>query len=276
VGTGPAEAVVAIPRDYEVEVAIAQAPLSWPPDELRITGVTHVAFFTTIARFHDDCGPGATKALYQRSSAEDGVHVFAVARTGAVPRDECGQPRVEGWEFWIVGSEAVWPTEGYAPDALGASGLTSNVSNAVGFLGGVLTRTIPYEACEFRRDGTPVPPWCLLRYTPETATLRGTVRDAGCGGAPIGSVTLRLTELDRSPARIRTASSTRAGEFLIGALEPGIPHLLLARAPSSVVEGVPVEVYGPHADTLTFMSGQRLAYDIQLERLIPCGQPPAH
>jgi hypothetical protein len=274
-GTEPAEAVVAIPRDYEVEVAINQSPIDWPPDELRITGVKHVAFFTTIARFHDECGPGATRTLYERSSAEDEAHVFAVAKAGAVPRDECGQPRVEAWEFWIVGSVAAWPTEGYAPGALGTSSLTSNVTNAVGFLGGVLTRTVPYEACRFRSDGTPVPQYCMLRYTRETVTLSGTVRDGGCGGAPIGSVTLRMTELDRNPARIRTASGTRAGDFRIGALEPGIPHVLEVRVPPILVDGVPIDVYSPYTDTLTFTPGQQAGYDIQLERLTPCGQPPS-
>jgi hypothetical protein len=274
-GKEPAEAVVEIPRDYEVEVDITQSPAYWPPDELRITGVKHVPFFTTIARFYDDCGSSATRTPYERSSAEDEAHLFAIGKPGAIPRGGCGQPVVETWEFWIVGSEAAWPTAGYSPGALGESGLTSNVTNAVGFLGGVLTKTIPYEACEFRSDGTPVPEYCRLRYTRETATLSGTVREQGCRGAPIGSVTVQLAELDRNPARIRTAFGTRAGQFLIGALESGIPHVLQARAPPGFADGEPIEVYGPHTDTLTFMPGEQVEYDIHLERLTPCGQPPS-
>jgi hypothetical protein len=274
-GKEPAEAVVEIPRDYEVEVDINQFPTHWPPDELRITGVPHVPFFTTIARFYDVCGSSETRTPYERSSADDQAHLFVIGKPEVIPRGGCGRPVVESWEFRIVGSTAAWPTAGYSPGALGESSLTSNVTNAVGFLGGVLTKVIPYEACEFRSDGTPVPNYCRLRYTTETVTLSGTVREQGCRGAPIGSVTVQLTEMDRAPARIRTVFSTRAGAFLIGALEPGIPHLLQARAPSGFADGEPIDVYGPHTDTLTFIPGQQGEYDIHLERLTPCGQPPS-
>jgi hypothetical protein len=181
-----------------------------------------------------------------------------------------------------VGSEAAWPAgAGYSPGGLGESGGTSNVTNAVGFLGGVLTKTIPYEYCEFRSDGAPVPPYCLLRYGPATATVSGTVTEPLCVGA-LDSVTVRLSELDRDPARIRTVLTTRTGQFLIGALEPGIPHALSVRAPQVPIDSVFdtrawryvytewTDVHTLHADTLTFMPGQRLEYAVQLARLFPC------
>jgi hypothetical protein len=142
----------------------------------------------------------------------------------------------------------------------------------VGFLGGVLTKVIPYEECQFVSAGAPVPDYCRLRYTPETATLSGSVRDSGCRGGPLDSARVRLREMDRDPARIRTAFSTRAGEFLIGALEPGIPHFLEAQAAPVIVNGEPIEAYGTYTDTLTFLPGQRVAHDIRLVRLAPCDQ----
>jgi hypothetical protein len=254
-GKEPAEAVVEIPGDYEVEVAINQY---YGYDSLRITGVKHVPFVTMIAHFYDLCGSSVAWIQYKTRWADDEPHVMAIGRFPSQirARPGCGVVQViENWELWIVGSEAAWPAGGYSPSGLGESGWTSNVTNAVGFLGGVLTKVIPYEDCEFQSHGAPVPHYCLLRYNPETATLSGTVSETRCGDGPIDSVTVQLTEMDREPARIRTVLSNQAGEFLIGALEPGIPHLLRAST---------------HTDTLTFTPGQQVEYDIDL----PCSEPP--
>jgi hypothetical protein len=193
----------------------------------------------------------------------------------------------ERWDVTIVGSGAAWPAgEGYAAGGLGETSLTSNVTNGVGFIGGVLTKVIPYEECEFRDDGAPVPFYCVLRYNPETATVSGTVSETRCGDGPIDSVTVQMTELDRDPARIRPVLSTRSGEFLIGALEPGIPHALWVRAPLIPTDSVFdvrqfryvyiawKDSHTLHTDTLTFLPGQRMEYDIGLERLTSCGEPP--
>jgi hypothetical protein len=281
-GKEPAEAVVEIPHDYQVEVAINQVPHLQDTDELRITGVKHLPFLTVATHFYDDCGSDVWTAHEGGRSAADEAYAIAITKEGSLARSGCGVPLVEKRELWIAGSEMAWPAGGYAPDALGDSNWTSNVTNAVGFLGGVLTKVIPYEDCEFRSDGAPVPPYCLLRYGPETATVTGTVREPLCVG-PLDSVTVRLSELDPDPARIRTVLTTRAGEFLIGALEPGIPHALWVRAPQVPIDSVFdlrafryvytewTDVHTLHTDTLTFMPGQRLEYAIQLARVFPCG-----
>jgi hypothetical protein len=239
---------------------INQSPY-WPPDELQVTGVKHLVFVMTIAHFYDLCGSSVARNVYERSSADDEAHVIAIRKPTVYAREGCGQAVVENWEVWIVGSKAAWPVRAqYSPQGLGESGRTSNVTNAVGFLGGVLTKVVPYEYCGFQSDEAPVPQYCVLRYNQETATLTGTVRETGCRDGPIEGATVQLTEMDRDPARIRTVRSTRAGEFLIGALEPGIPHFLRARAP----DGEPIYVYGTHTDTLTFTAGQQVQYDISL------------
>jgi hypothetical protein len=250
-GKEPAEAVVEIPRDYEVEVAISQYH---DYDSLRITEVKHVPFVTMIAHFYDDCGSSVAWKQYRMTWGDDEAYVTAIEVFRVIPRPGCGAYVIEKWELWIVGSEAEWPArEVYSPDGLGASGMASNVTNAVGFLGGVLTKLIPYESCRFQSAGAPVPDYCRLRYNQETATVSGTVRGTGCGDGPIDSASVQLTELDRDPARIRGVLSNQTGEFLIGALEPGIRHLLRA---------------GTHTDTLTFTPGQQLEYDIDL----PCSE----
>lgn len=285
-GKEPVEAVVEIPRDYEVEVAVGQERRRWPPDELRITGVKHLPFLTTATYFYDSCGSSMTRTRYAGRSADDETHLIAIGKPEVTPRSACGLPIVPNRELWIVGSEAAWPAGGYSPSALGESGRTSNVTNAVGFLGGVLTKVIPYEDCEFQSDGAPVPDYCLLRYGRETATVSGTVSETRCVG-PLDSVTVQLTEMDREPARIRTVLSNRAGEFLIGALEPGISHFLWVRAPPIPIDSVFdlrrfsyvytewEDIHTLPTDTLTFMPGQQVEYDINLQRLTPCSQTPA-
>jgi len=278
-GTDPAEAVVEVPRDYEVQAAIGR----WGgTDQLRITGVKHLPFLTVSTYYYDDCGSDVRRIQDGGRSAEDETYAIAVTKQDIPSRYGCGVPVPEKREIWIAGSETPWPAGGYAPGALGESGSTSNVTDGVGFLGGVLTKVIPYEDCEFRSDGAPVPPYCLLRYGPETATVTGTVREPLCVG-PLDSVTVRLSELGRDPARIRTVLTTRAGGFLIGALEPGIPHALWVRAPQVPIDSVFdtrawryvytewTDVHTLHTDTLTLMPGQRLEYAIQLARLFPCG-----
>jgi hypothetical protein len=285
-GKEPAEAVVEIPRDYEVEVAINQVRGRFATDSLRITGVKHLPFLTTATYFNDGCGSSMTRTRYAARSADDETQLMAITKPQVTPGIGCGPLWVANRELWIVGSEAAWPAGGYSLGALGEPGRTSNVTNAVGFLGGVLTKVIPYEYCEFQSDGAPVPDYCLLRYNPGTATVSGTVSETRCRDGPIDSVTVRLTEMDKDPARIRTVLSNGAGEFLIGALEPGIPHFLWVRAPPipsdsifdlrtfSYVYTEWEDIHTLPTDTLTFTPGQQVEYDIDLERLTLCGQPP--
>jgi len=281
-GKEPAEAVVEIPYDFDVEVAIDQRRDWSDADSLRVMGVKHLPFVTTTARYADSCGTGATTSPNRPSSADDGVHLRTIQPPPIAERPGCGPYLVENRTLWIVGSAVAWPTGGYSPDALGDSGWTSNVTHAVGFLGGVLSKVIPYEDCRFETGGAPVPQYCRLRYDRTTALVTGTVREPLCYGL-LDSVTVRLTELDRDPARVRTVLTSRAGEFLIGALEPGVPHALSVRAPQVPVDSVfdPrafryvytewADVHTRHADTLTLTPGQRLEYGIQLARLFPCG-----
>ncbi len=285
-GKEPAEAVVEIPRDYEVEVAINQVRAQGETDELRITGLKHLPFLTMATHFYDLCGSSGVGTGYKGRSADDETHLIAIEKPEVTPRIACGSPIVPNRELRIVGSEAAWPAGGHSPGALGESGGTSNVTNAVGFLGGVLTKVIPYEDCEFHSEGAPVPDVCLLRYNRETATVSGTVSETHCGDGPLDSVTVQVSEIGRDPARVRTVLSNEAGEFLIGALEAGIPHVFSARAPLVPIDSLPqpwttqykyvewADFHTLHNDTLTFIPGQQLEYEISLQRLTPCTEPP--
>jgi hypothetical protein len=283
-GEEPAEAVVEIPLDFEVEVGIHQRHAWYLADSLWVTGVKQLPFVTEIAHFYDECGSSQVRTPYKRSSADDEAHRMTIQKPVVSSRTGCGVFLVENWQLWIMGSEAAWPAAGYSPGAIGGSGQTSNVTNAVGYLGGALTKVIPYEYCQIVSYAAPVPDYCRLRYNSETATVTGTVSETRCGDGPVDSATVRLTEMDRDPARIRPVLTDRAGKFVIGALQPGIPHFLWARAPRVPTDSVPTffgwvytawkDVYTIPTDSLTFIPGQQLEYDIYFERLTPCSEPP--
>lgn len=283
-GKEPSEAVVEIPRDYDVEVSINQ--FFWVKDTVQTTGVKYVPFVTATTYFYDDCGPGTTRGQYQGDSAVAETYLIPTQKPEVKARFGCGLPLFQHRDLFIVGSEAAWPTGGYTAGAIGESGRTSNVTNAVGFLGGVLSKIIPYEDCVFQRGTAPVPQYCRLRYNSETATLAGTVRETLCGDGPRDSVIVQLTEMDQDPARIRKVLTTRAGTYEIGALEPGIRHFLWVRAPPVPSDSVFdlrtfswvytdwKDVHTLPTDTLTFLPGEHRQYDIDVERLTPCSDPP--
>ena len=179
-------------------------------------------------------------------------------------------------ELWLVGSDSTWPSGSqYSPGGLGTAGLVSDVTNAVGFVGGVLTKLLPYESCTFVDSGTPPPSYCELHYDRTSASLAGRVRETRCSDGPIASVTVQLTDLDQDPAEIRSYVTGADGAYGISALVPGIRYALKVRAkPIPVFGSGEIDIYTLRYDTLTFAPGEQRAYDVDLQRLTPCDQKP--
>jgi hypothetical protein len=285
-GKEAAEADVEVPRDYEVRLEIDPGHPPGARDRVWVTGLNHLPFVKATAHYDGGCGPSTVPIPYDRVSDDDETHGIAIEKQSATIQDDCGRGWVTKRELWLVGSEAEWPTSGYSQTALGESARTSNVTNAVGFLGGVLTKVIPYDDCEVWRSGMQEQQYCVLRYTSETATVRGITTETYCNDGPIDSVTVRLTEIGRDPARVRTVFTAEDGEFVFGAMEPGVPHELWARAPQVPTDSVfdPwtfsyeytawTDIYTIPTDTLTFTPGEELEYDLHFERSTPCGEPP--
>jgi hypothetical protein len=257
------EAVVQVPPDYDVEVWLAQAG-SGQSDSLRVAGLKHLGLVIGIKRYHDGC---IERVPLWVGSAGSEVHTIAISTVFRPPAGQQCFGSLVKTELLVVGSGAAWPSrEESSVFRLGVPDVPSSISNAVGFLGGVLTKLIPYdEVCLI--EGVPPPKGhCRLRYNASSVTLRGTVRDALCGGDGIGGATVRLRELDpESPGspQVRLSRSSTSGEFRIYPLEAGRRYALSVTR----VTTDPLVQYQEHTDTLRFAPGEHANYDVGLRRL---------
>jgi hypothetical protein len=270
-GETPSEAVVQIPPDFQAEVWLSQALLGGS-DILRLTGLRHVAFAGATTYFFDACGPGAERISFPYTSADADLQQIVVVKR-LQSRTGCGVPAVERRELRVVASGAPWPTgQTYSTSGLGVPDGSSSVTNSLGFLGGVLTRTIPYENCVIETVG-PSSGHCILRYDAASATLRGTVKDASCGGGPVVRAAVVLREINpEQPGRpkLRTTVSNLAGTFEIGALEAGRRYRLTIRRLSP--EGF--DEFQEYADSLAPAPGERATRTAELRRVDPCPKQP--
>ena len=181
----------------------------------------------------------------------------------------CIDPIVEKREMLVVSSGAEWPSGlDYATGRLGLVDSLSNISNSMGFIGGVLTRSLPYESCEIEST-PPSSDYCRLRYDASSATLRGALTDITCADQPVVSANIRLREIDPpsgTPRRIRSTLSDHSGEYEIGALEGAKRYALSIRRNGPGV----IDAYSEYTDTLEFAPGEVMTRDIGLQRLVSC------
>ena len=271
-GAEASEAIIEVPPVYGVEVWISQQP-SWP-DYLRLDGVDRVPFAWGRAYYYNQCTTSAHDSTFRVPRPDGGVYQIAIKRHSIPPIGACPTARVTSREVWAVASRSEWPTAGVlSPYGLNVAPEASNISNAVGFVGGIFSTRVPYESCEFV-GGRNVAMHCVLRYGPESARISGTVTETRCGRGPIDSVTVTLRELDREPEptrRIRETMTTPGGRFEVGALEPGMRYDVRVRAKPFIVPFVGiVESHTIHTDTIEFAPGEDRSYDVSLEWVDPC------
>ena len=260
-GHEESSAVIEIPPDYSVEVWLAQER-SQQDDLVRITGLEHLGLVLVIIHLRDACGPDVQRNLFDtRAPSTDGIMVPISARPRGT-RENCGSPQISSREILIVGSGEEWPS-GFdnSPSALGVADAPSNVSNAVGFLGGVLTKLLPYETCRID-SREPTGEHCKLRYDALSATLLGTVVSS-CGNSPVADASVELRELDPDrPAapKVRPTRTDHSGRFDIHALEAERRYAISVWRLSS--EGA--DEFLEYTDTLQFAPGEDAAYEAAL------------
>lgn len=260
-----ATADITIPPAYHVELSITKQ-LRFA-DELRVTGVKHLPFVAQVISFQDGCGSAVDTVWYKATPGADAGFTIPIEDSVGTRADGgCGPPRVLGRYFWMVGSDSEWPGGVPWAGSLGASSLSTNVENAVGFVGGVFTRFFPYGECRFETASPTSPQICTLNYDLSSASLEGTVSETRCGRGALDSATVALTQLDADPAEVRTFLTTPDGHYWIAALVPGTRYALEVSGKGSGG----IQVYSTVQDTLTFTRGERRERDFGLHWLPSC------
>lgn len=253
-----AETAVEIPPDYDLEVWVGQ---SGEQDLLHVRGLGHVGPMFVLTHFQDGCGSDVARtAVFVPSGAADSRLIPLRRDFGA--RTGCGATVVLWQDVWIAGSGEPWPEGPDGPGALGVLDLPRTISNAIGYIGGVLTRSIPYERCTI--VGTAPPEHCVLRYDEGWATLSGLVYNGRCAALPLSGASVTMRELDpENPAqpRIRPTTTGFTGRFMIRGLLPNRRYELTVqrRGPT------PLTDFYDHTDTLRFAVAESRSYDVPLE-----------
>jgi hypothetical protein len=261
-----AQAVVRIPRDYDLEVWVNRYG-----SYVRAEDLKQVAFVFWDTYYYDGCHTSRffRKIQYVAAGGDSLAQMVPIPDyRKELPVCDLRGVTITRQDAQVVGSDAPWPYgQDYSAWRLAPDSAASNVTGALGFLGGVLTKWTRAEGCAL-----PGPPatYCKLRYDSTTATLRGTVSSA-CA-IPPDSVHITLQELASPPGellRTRFGILDPAGSYDIGALRPGIPHQL------TIAVGDTTGRYHPRFfqvvyDTLQFTAGRVTTHYATLERIGPC------
>ena len=290
-GEPTAEAVVSVPTGFVLTVSFHQSSSPKDQDFARVSGVSYLPFSQQIRFFSDGCGSGVDTLSYRATHGDNGTVTLrpiedTVGRRG---KGECGIPVVTRRHLWVAASDSSWPAPQFSPVlGLGATERASNVTNALGFLGGVVTTEVPYNVCTFAAQtkwpsgtssGIPgpkqkyFPDWCELRFDSVAATSSGRVIETRCGDGPVKDATVRFTELDDS-ARTQFAMTAADGAFEFGALKPGVRYNVYVHAKLQPSLSQFTNIYSAVDDTVTFSPGEHRTGDLYIERQIPCNQTP--
>lgn len=290
-----------VPEDVEeIVVQISQAPvLASTPST---NGVLRPLTSERLAMVHVIHSPPCPVirgplAVYQplpaMNSTEVSERVVNIARE-MFPRQPneiaCELPfRFRWWDVFVVLTGSPWPHDpGWSsPEAL-LPGAGSNVTNGTGFLGGIITRTVPFETCYvigLSRSSE----YCEVAYSDRSATIEGilTCPDDGLPatnatvflwedeypdvlrpttirnyqGGYIGSEAASITLRKPDGVKVRTALTDNRGSFRIQGLEARVPYAL---AVQSVPPGfLHPNGYEPYEDPTVLEQGQVLSLDIE-------------
>jgi hypothetical protein len=216
----------------------------------------------------------------------------------------CDSPfRFRWWDISVVLTGSPWPHDpGWSdPEAL-LPDAGSNVTNGTGFLGGIITRTVPFETCYvigLSRSSE----YCELAYSDRSATIEG-ILTCPDDGVPVPNASVFLWEDEhpdvlqattirdyigaasitlRKPdgVKVRTAFTDSRGSFRIRGLEAGVPYALAVAVPAPPISsGIRYpnfrypNGYEPYENPTVLEEGQVLSLDIEVvEGVIETGCP---
>ncbi len=262
----PVDAMIRVPPDYRMEVLLGQ---SWNPsrrDSLDLIGLQHVAFVRATSVTVDSCGAASVDDEFPPvSDTLHDSHATPLIRPVPARRPGCGPRFVVGRTLSVVGSGSAW-LQGSGGWGMGDIG-PGNIANGVGFVGGTLSKTIPYENCDYV-SSSGSNRHCRLHYDAATVTLTGGVWDPVCA-LPVPRALVTLQELDPPApevAKIRSIYTDKDGRFWISALEPGMRYALTVHRNErpAMWGGGPFQEFEDYHATLAFSPGQQATHDLEL------------
>jgi len=226
-----------------------------------------------------DCSlpAAAPRVITIRQTANSGTATGNVRESSVSKTLQSGlvSPCVVGRrEIMIAVSDSEWPTGvELSPSAPAVGDVPSAVAGGVGFVGGVVTRTVPFENCAiYPSGGTTV---CELHYNAESVTVKGVVTDAVCHW-PVEGATVELREPGggpNNPVVVRTTTTDQHGYYEIGALVGGTSYGRLITHPALWPPDDPyafIKIYPDYQDTVVFESGETATRNVVLPRAVPC------
>jgi hypothetical protein len=154
-----------------------------------------------------------------------------------------------------------WPTGvQFLPSTPVLGPVPSSIQGGTGFLGGLATRTVPFESC--------TEPSCVLRYNDQSATVEGVVTDSRCG-TPVEGATV---ELSAPGAPGRTTTTEQDGRYRIGALGGGTTYAVLVTQPLWWPPGDPYarRAYEDLRTTITAQVATTTTRNLVLQRQVAC------
>jgi hypothetical protein len=164
-----------------------------------------------------------------------------------------------------------WPTGvEYSPSAPTLGAVPSSVEGGVGFVGGLVTRTVPFESCTSRPEYSGNS--CVLRYNDQSATVEGVVIDSRCDW-PVEGATVELSTPSAGLALVRTTTTDQSGRYRIGALVGGTTYAVLVSQPLRWPPGDPFAVQRAYVDlqsTVTAQTGTTRTQNFVLQRQVAC------
>jgi len=268
---GPtAEATISIPDGFDITVqtddrASRPGPRYGFPRRIFVEGSPLIAFVGMIAWVQDECGEGWAYRPFRRRQEPSERHDILMQHIYDRPfRPGCGSARVISEKIIVFGADDPWPWSetpwmsagADAPERPAVSDIASNVTFALGFIGGTMSRRVPYEECIYL--GWAAPPTCDLHYDETTASLSGRVIEQSCRGGPVSGASVVLEELGEAEFRRRRSTESRGGEYLIMAIEGNRRYALEYTAPT----------FRTHTDTIELAVGERLELDLYLIRTL--------
>jgi hypothetical protein len=228
-------AVVDMPDEFEFTFLNREGANDTALLEIR---APRVLFVETLHTMETGAGEPAGRIVKrQRDPSRTGDPGKQLVYVDGTPPVQSGLRDAGRTELRIAVAPADWPFDANLPDleVTEPSTMPSNVENGLGYVGGVVIRTIPFHRCAILAVRPGNQPTCAMRYDARSASIAGRVLRTPCGGPRVLG-DLRLMERFADGGAVVLSWRTGwDGEYRFEGLEPGADLVLEVGAEAPAV-----------------------------------------